>query len=98
MHPRTMNPAQSTFAKVRVRHRRMRGDGARRACLTTVLLVPESATRKWRTPKGANLLREGTASVCSPDGEPAEKDTSIAYAINDIGQPEAPIGIRVLVT
>ena len=66
--------------------------------MTTVLLVPESATRKWRTPKGANLLREGTASVCSPDGEPAEKDTSIAYAINDIGQPEAPIGIRVLVT
>jgi transposase-like protein len=35
-HLRTTNPIESTFATVRLRHRRTKGDGSRTACLTMV--------------------------------------------------------------
>ena len=36
IHVRTTNPIESTFATVRLRHRRTKGNGSRKACLTMV--------------------------------------------------------------
>jgi hypothetical protein len=42
-HLRTTNPIESTFATVRLRHRRTRGSGSRTACLTMVYKLMQSA-------------------------------------------------------
>jgi transposase-like protein len=41
IHLRTTNPIESTFATVRLRHRRTKGSGSRVACLTMVFKRPE---------------------------------------------------------
>jgi putative transposase len=43
IHLRTTNPIESTFATVRWRHRRTKGNGSRRACLAMVFKLMESA-------------------------------------------------------
>ena len=43
IHLRTTNPIESTFATVRLRHRRTKGNGSRKACLTMVYKLLESA-------------------------------------------------------
>jgi transposase-like protein len=45
-HVRTTNPIESTFATVRLRHRRTKGNGSRQACLTMVYKLMESAARR----------------------------------------------------
>jgi transposase-like protein len=56
IHLRTTNPIESTFATVRLRHRRTKGNGSRLACLTMVFKLMESAQKRWRLLNGANLL------------------------------------------
>jgi transposase-like protein len=73
VHLRTTNPIESTFATVRLRHRRTKGNGTRVACLTMVFKLVESAARKWRTLNGAKLLPEVIAGVRFIDGEKPEK-------------------------
>jgi transposase-like protein len=73
VHLRTTNPIESTFATVRLRHRRTKGNGTRVACLTMVFKLVESAARKWRTLNGAKLLPDVIASVRFIDGEKPEK-------------------------
>jgi transposase-like protein len=55
-HLRTTNPIESTFATVRLRHRRTKGNGTRRACLSMVFKLMHSAQRRWRQLNGSNLL------------------------------------------
>jgi len=55
-HLRTTNPIESTFATVRLRHRRTKGNGTRRACLSMVFKLMQSAQRRWRLLNGSNLL------------------------------------------
>jgi transposase-like protein len=76
IHLRTTNPIESTFATVRLRHRRTKGNGSRAACLAMVFKLCESAARKWRTLNGATLLPEVIAGVQFIDGERAEKDAA----------------------
>jgi transposase-like protein len=55
-HLRTTNPIESTFATVRLRHRRTKGNGTRSACLSMVFKLMQSAQRRWRLLNGSNLL------------------------------------------
>jgi len=73
IHLRTTNPIESTFATVRLRHRRTKGNGSRAACLAMVFKLCESAARTWRTLNGAKLLPEVIAGIQFVDGEKAEK-------------------------
>jgi len=59
IHLRTTNPIESTFATVRLRHRRTKGSGSRKACLTMVFKLVLAAEKKWRLLNGSKLL--GTA-------------------------------------
>lgn len=47
-HLRTTNPIESTFATIRLRHRRTRGRGTRRTSLTMMFKLAQSASKKWR--------------------------------------------------
>ena len=76
IHLRTSNPIESTFATVRLRHRRTKGNGSRAACLAMVFKLCESAARKWRTLNGAKLLPDVIAGVRFADGERAEKNAA----------------------
>ena len=73
VHLRTTNPIESTFATVRLRHRRTKGNGSRVACLAMVFKLVESAARKWRALNGAKLLPDVIAGVRFIDGEKPEK-------------------------
>jgi transposase-like protein len=73
IHLRTTNPIESTFATVRLRHRRTKGNGSRLACLAMVFKLCESAAKRWRLLNGATLLSEVIAGVKFVNGEKAEK-------------------------
>ena len=73
IHLRTTNPIESTFATVRLRHRRTKGNGSRSACLAMVFKLCESAEKHWRLLNGATLLPEVIAGVQFINGEKPEK-------------------------
>jgi transposase-like protein len=68
IHLRTTNPIESTFATVRLRHCRTKGNGSRLACLTMVYKLMQSAAQKWRLLRGSQLLPEVIAGVQFIDG------------------------------
>ena len=68
IHLRTTNPIESTFATVRLRHRRTKGNGSRLACLTMVFKLMQSASKKWRLLNGCQLLPQVIAGVQFIDG------------------------------
>jgi len=47
-HLRTTNPIESTFATIRLRHRRTKGSGTRRASLTMIFKLAQSASKRWK--------------------------------------------------
>ncbi len=76
LHLRTTNPIESTFATVRLRHRRTKGNGSRAASLAMVFKLCDSAARSWRLLNGAKLLPDVIAGVKFINGEKAEKDAA----------------------
>jgi hypothetical protein len=52
IHLRTTNPIESTFATIRLRHRRTKRSGTRRASLAMMFKRAQSAEKRWRRPKG----------------------------------------------
>jgi putative transposase len=68
IHLRTTNPIESTFATVRLRHRRTKGNGSRLACLTMVFKLMQSASKRWRLLNGSNLLPDVIQGVQFIDG------------------------------
>ena len=68
MHIRTTNPIESTFATVRLRHRKTKGSGSRKACLAMVFKLMESASKKWRALNGSTLIPDVIAGVQFVDG------------------------------
>ena len=68
IHLRTTNPIESTFATVRLRHRRTKGNGSRLACLTMVFKLMQSASKKWRLLNCSQLLPDVIAGVQFIDG------------------------------
>lgn len=68
IHLRTTNPIESTFATVRLRHRKTKGNGTRKACLTMVYKLLQSAAKRWRLLNGSNHLPDVIAGVQFIDG------------------------------
>jgi len=71
-HVRTTNPIESTFATVRLRTRRTKGHGSRAACLSMVFKLAMSASRRWRSLNGSDLLPKIISGVQFRDGVIAE--------------------------
>lgn len=76
MHLRTTNPIESTFATVRLRHRRTKGNGSRIACLAMVFKLCESASRSWRALNGAKLLPDVIAGMKFVNGEKPQRNAA----------------------
>ena len=68
MHIRTTNPIELTFATVRLRHRKTKGSGSRKACLAMVFKLMESTSKKWRALNGSTLIRDVIAGIQFVDG------------------------------
>lgn len=68
MHIRTTNPIESTFATVRLRHRKTKGNGSRAACLAMVFKLMQSAAKRWRLLNGAKLLPDVIHGITFEDG------------------------------
>jgi putative transposase len=68
IHLRTTNPIESTFATVRLRHRKTKGNGTRKACLTMVYKLMESAAKRWRLLNGSDHLPDVIAGAQFIDG------------------------------
>ena len=68
-HIRTTNPIESTFATIRLRHRRTKGNGTRKATLTMLFKLAESAARRWRLLNGARWLVEVAKQTKFQDGQ-----------------------------
>lgn len=56
IHLRTTNPIESTFATVRLRHVRTKGNGSRAASLAMVFKLAQAAERRWRRLNGSEWL------------------------------------------
>ena len=63
-HLRTTNPIESTFATIRLRHRRTKGSASRRTSLAMMFKLGTNAQRRWRRLNGyeqiIHLLEERT--------------------------------------
>jgi putative transposase len=68
-HLRTTNPIESTFATIRLRHRRTKGNGSRIASLTMMFKLAQSAANRWRLLNGHQLLPEVIRGVVFQDGQ-----------------------------
>lgn len=55
-HVRTTNPNESGFSTIRLRHRRTKGSGPRKASLTMVFKLAQSASRRWRRLNGHHQI------------------------------------------
>ena len=69
VHLRTTNPIESTFATVRLRHDKTKGNGSRKACLAMVFKLTQSAQKRWRRLNGHELIQDVVAGVTFTDGE-----------------------------
>jgi putative transposase len=72
-HLRTTNPIESTFATIRLRHRRTKGSGSRLASLTMMFKLAESAAKRWRLLNGHELLPQVIRGVVFQDGLPLDQ-------------------------
>jgi putative transposase len=68
LHIRSTNPIESTFATVRLRHDKTKGNGSRVACLTMVFKLMETASRRWRALNGSGRLQAVIQGVKFVDG------------------------------
>lgn len=75
-HLRTTNPIESTFATVRLRHRRTKGSATRRACLGMVFKLVQSAEKSWRRLNSRELLLRLVAGDSFEDGILVEKNAA----------------------
>lgn len=55
-HLRTTNPIESTFATIRLRHRKTKGNGTRRASLAMMFKLAQSAAKRWRRLNGQEKI------------------------------------------
>ena len=65
-HLRTTNPIESTFATIRLRHRRTKGSGTRKTSLAMMFKLAKAAQKRWRRLNGHEhlvLLLQGRVFV-----------------------------------
>jgi putative transposase len=75
-HLRTTNPIESTFASVRLRHRRTKGCGSREASLTMVFMLARQAERHWRRLKGTHMIVHVVEGKLFKDGILVEENAA----------------------
>ncbi len=68
IHLRTTNPIESTFATVRHRHRKTKGNGSRIACLSMVFKLTQAAEKKWRLLNGSEIIPDVIRGIRFIDG------------------------------
>jgi transposase-like protein len=56
-HLRTTNPIESTFATIRLRHRRTKGSGSRKTSLVMMFKLADAASKRWRRLDGHLHIR-----------------------------------------
>jgi putative transposase len=69
IHLRTTNPIESTFATVRLRHRRTKGNGTRKATLAMVYKLCREAEQSWRKLDGFKFIPLVEAGIKFVNGE-----------------------------
>lgn len=57
-HIRTTNPIESTFATIRLRHRKTKNNGSAKASLVMLFKLAQSASRGWRKLRGHQHIPE----------------------------------------
>ena len=67
-HIRTTNPIESTFATIRLRHRKTKGNDTARACVAMMFKLAESASKTWRTLRGYRRIPDVIHGVEFEDG------------------------------
>jgi transposase-like protein len=67
-HLRTTNPIESTFATIRLRTRKTKGHGSRRAALAMAFKLTQSAEKRWRLLNGSSLLPDVIQGVVFVNG------------------------------
>ena len=72
VHLRTTNPIESTFTTVRLRQKRKKGNGSRKACLAMVYKLAMSASKGWRKLNGSDRIPDVISGVRFIDGERKE--------------------------
>lgn len=68
-HLRTANPIESTYATIRLRHKRTKGSGSRRTSLAMMFKLAESASKRWRRLRVHELIKRIIEGVTFKDGE-----------------------------
>jgi transposase-like protein len=68
LHLRTTNPIESTFATIRLRHRRTKGNGTRRTSLAMMFKLGQSAEKRWRRLNGHQQITHLLAGKTFKDG------------------------------
>ncbi len=76
IHLRTTNSIESTFATVRLRHRRTKGNGSRTACLAMVFKLTLCAEKTWRRLNSPLLIGKIVEGYEFVDGVMQEKDAA----------------------
>jgi putative transposase len=56
IHLRTTNPIESTFATIRLRHRRTKGNGTRKTSLAMMFKLAQAAQKRWKRLHGSERL------------------------------------------
>jgi putative transposase len=56
IHLRTTNPIESTFATIRLRHRRTKGNGTRKTSLAMMFKLAQAAQKRWQRLHGSEQL------------------------------------------
>lgn len=73
LHLRTTNPIESTFATVRLRHRKTKGNGTRAATLAMVYKLCREAEKGWRKLDGFKFIPLVEAGVKFVNGERSDE-------------------------
>ena len=75
-HIRTTNPIASTFATIRLRHRKTKNNGSAKASLVMIFKLAQSASKGWRKLRGHQHIPELIRGVRFIDGvieQPADE-------------------------
>jgi putative transposase len=65
---RTTNPIESTFARIRLRHRKTKNNGSAKASLVMIFKLAQSAAKGWRKLRGHQHIPELIRGVRFIDG------------------------------
>ena len=67
-HIHTTNPIESTFATIRLRHRKTKGNGSAKASLTMMFKLAQSAEKGWRKLRGHHHIPDLLRGIKFIDG------------------------------